>query len=308
MILTFVDADTLHQNLPFATLIDDLDEAHRDPPPEIGRVLLEKGEQGYLVLPAWQEGKALGTKLVTSFPDNRMSGQPTVQGLYVLFDGTNGSPAAVIDGEALTFRKTAADSALGARYLARENARTLLMIGAGSLAPWLVEAHRTVRPSIERVMVWNRTRTAAERLARACGGEVVDNLDEAIGLADIVCSATGSRSPLVRGRLLKPGAHVDLVGGFTPEMRESDDDTMRRGSIHVDATWSTVGMAGDLTQPMQSGAIEESAVLGDLFDLATGRIRGRANDREITVFKNGGGAHLDLMTAMSLMRRLQRPA
>ena len=303
-----VDADTVHRMLPFATLIDDLEAAHREPPAEIGRILLEKGDNGCLLLPAWQEGRALGAKLVTSFPGNGARGRPTVQGVYVLFDGCDGRLLAVIDGEALTFRKTAADSALGARYLARPDAHTLLMIGAGDLAPWLIDAHRCARPDIERVLVWNRTGERAERLATLCGGEAVEDLDPALAEADIISSATGSLSPLIRGALLRKGAHVDLVGGFTPRMRECDDETVQRGSVFVDAPWSTVGIAGDLVQPMESGAIDEQAIRGDLFDLATGRVSGRSSPDEITVFKNGGGAHLDLMTAMSLMQRMQAPA
>jgi ornithine cyclodeaminase len=230
-----------------------------------------------------------------------------VQALYALFDGEHGSPQALLDGTEMTYWKTAADSALGADYLARKDARTLLVVGAGSMAPYMVRAYRAIRPSLQRVMVWNRTPERARALAdtvKDIDVQVVDDLQTAVQAADIVCGVTASTTPLTQGDWLQQGTHVDLIGGYTPDMRESDDAVMRRARIFVDSRWFTVEHAGDLTQPIASGVIGRNDVLGDLFDLCSGRVRGRNQAADITVFKSGGGAHLDLMTAQHIAAQL----
>jgi ornithine cyclodeaminase len=311
----FVDGETVHRVCDWLSLVDHLEAEHRAPPPLVDRLLMQQPADGgetdaFLIWPGWKRGEALGIKLVTSFPSNPSArGLPAIQAVYVLFDGTDGRPTHVIDATATTYWKTAADSALGARFLARENSRTLAVLGAGALAPWLVAAHRAVRPSLERVRIWNRTPSKAEALAERLRGEGLDavavaDAGTAVREADIVTCATSARSPVLRGAWLQPGTHVDLVGGFTPEMRESDDETVRRATIFVDSRRFTVGVCGDLVQPMRDGVIAEDAVLGDLFDLCTRRVRGRRSPEEITLFKNGGGAHLDLMTAGYLAARL----
>ena len=220
----------------------------------------------------------------------------------MLFDGRSGRPQTCIDGVALTLRKTAGDSALGARYLAREDAESLLMVGAGALAPHLIAGHLAARPALRRVAVWNRTVEKAQRLVSEMAldeveASVADDLEAAVRQSDVICCATGTAEPLIRGRWLKPGAHLDLVGGFTPAMREADDEAARRGKLYVDSRWFTIGCCGDLTGPMASGAITEQCIVGDLFQLCRGERLGRERAEEITWFKNAGGAHLDLMTA-----------
>ena len=312
--MRIIDADAVVALSPFGPLIEALAEAHRQSRPEIGRVLLSPpdesghGEEGFLVLPAWAPGRALGVKMASIFPQNVEAGLPTVQAAYQLFDGRNGSPLAVIDGTALTLRKTAADSGLGARLLARADAEVLLMIGAGALAPHLIAAHRTARPSIRRVLLWNRSAPRRDRLLRKLTEEGVPvelaaHLETAVPQADVVCTATMATEPLVRGAWLKDGAHLDLVGGFTPAMREADDEAVRRSRVFVDYRGSTIGEAGDLTQPMAAGVLSEAQVLGDLFDLCTGWHPGRESEAEITFYKNGGGGHLDLFTAEFLVRQ-----
>jgi ornithine cyclodeaminase len=273
------------------------------------------GPDFFLIWQAWQPGRALGAKLCTGFPRNvtgaedGASGLPTVQAVYLLFDGRDGRPRACIDGTELTYRKTAADSALGARFLARADVRVLLMVGAGAVAPHLVRAHLAVRPSIERVMVWNRTAAKAERLAEALrleelSVEVAADLARAAGEADVISCATAARAPLIEGAWLKPGAHLDLVGGFTNDMREADDAAAARSRVFVDSRWFTLGQCGDISGPLASGAITEADVLGDLFELCQGKVEGRRGAGEITVFKNAGGAHLDLMTAELIVARV----
>ena len=303
MSIRFIDAEQIQQGIAFAGLIAHLRAAHRAPAPAVERLLMQHrgaggAEQAVLVWPAWQHGHSLGVKVVTLFPDNTTA--PAVQGVYVLFDGTTGSPQAVIDGTELTYWKTAADSALGADMLARTDARRLLMVGAGALAPYLIRAYQAIRPGLEQVMVWNRTADKAHAVASAVRGTsacVASDLETAVRAADIVCCATSSRAPLVLGEWLRPGTHLDLIGGYTPEMRETDDEAVRRARVFVDSRWFTVEHVGDLTQPIASGAITRADVLGDLFDMCSGRVTGRTDANQITLFKSGGGAHLDLMTA-----------
>jgi ornithine cyclodeaminase len=230
---------------------------------------------------------------------------PSVQAVVVLFDGTTGAPLALIDGTELTYRKTAADSALGSRFLSRPDTRTMLMVGAGGLAPHLIAAHRAVRPSIERVLIWNRSSDKAEQLVAAgVADEVVDDLAGAATRADLICTATLTKDPLIRGEWLRPGAHLDCVGAYLPDHREIDDEAVRRAQIYVDSRLATLTEGGDLVIPIAAGVIEPSDVRADLYELSRGTRSGRADgDREtITMFENGGGGHLDLMVARHLWR------
>jgi ornithine cyclodeaminase/alanine dehydrogenase-like protein (mu-crystallin family) len=222
----------------------------------------------------------------------------------VLFDHADGRPLAVIDGAGITAWKTAADSALGSRYLSRPDARCLLMVGAGALAGALIRAHRSVRPTIEQVLLWNRTPARAEALAAELGAEglaveVVADLAGAVARADIVSSATRTEQPLIRGAWLRPGTHLDLVGAFTATMREADDAALQRSKLFVDARESTLEHIGELKIPLARGLIGADDVIADLYDLAAGCAWQRAPD-DITLYKNGGGAHLDLMTAIAI--------
>jgi ornithine cyclodeaminase len=313
-----IDADSVHRLLDYAGLVEALAAAHRQAPPLIGRSLLVPPEgaghpgEGFLVLPAWAHGRAFGVKMVTILPGNAEleGGPPSVQATYQLFEGRTGQPVAVLDGTALTLRKTAADSGLGAKLLARPDVQTMLIVGAGALAPHLIGAHLAVRPSLERVLVWNRSAPRRDRLladlaARGIAAEASDDLEAGVCAADLISVATMATAPLVRGAWLKPGSHLDLVGAYQPTMRESDDEAVRRARIHVDYRGSTVEESGDLTQPLASGAITEEDILGDLFDLCQGRAPGRRGADEITLYKNGGGSHLDLFSAEFLVQRLE---
>ena len=273
--------------------------------------MLGRREAQYFVRHAVDAGRFMASKLITSFPGNPQGGAlPAVQAVCVLFDGRDGRPLAVMDGTEITYWRTAADSALGARLLAPEAPATLLIVGAGAMASRLVRAHRVVRPSIRRVLVWNRTRDGAVRLAASIAvegvvAEVRDDLAAATREAEIVSTCTRSREPLVRGVDLAPGAHLDLVGGFTPETREADDEAMRRGRVFVDRRESAFDGVGDILQPIASGAIGEGDVLGDLYDLVGGTVVGRCSTSDITVFKNAGGGHLDLITAALILGQLE---
>ncbi len=256
-----------------------------------------------LLMPAWQESRYLGTKIVTGFPGNNARGLPSVAGTYVLMSGHTGEPLVVIDGRMLTLRRTAAASALAARYLARQDAHRLLMIGTGALAPHLILAHATVRP-IKEVLVWGRSPEKAERLARSLNNRYLKvsatrDLAGAVTGADVISCATLAREPLIRGEWLKPGQHIDLVGGFTPEMREADDMTIDRARVYVD-TPAALHEAGDIVQPLQAGLITEQTIAGDLAELTQGRCHGRSFYNQITLYKSVGTALADLAAAILL--------
>lgn len=308
--MRIVTAEEVHELCAWPKLVDALARAHCGPAPMVDRSELHTTTNDvrdtYFNLPAWQPGVAMGTKIVTVFPSNPDKGPlPAVQAVYALFDGRDGRPLLMIDGTALTYRKTAADSALGSKLLSRPDAETLLLVGAGALAPFLVAAHRAVRPAIRDVLVWNRRHEKAEALARDVGGTAIADLEAAVRRADIISTATASTEPMVKGAWLRLGAHLDLVGGFTPEMRECDDEAVTRSSIFVDSRWFAVDQPGDLGDPIKRGVITREAVRADLFQLCKGAMTGRATPQEITLFKNGGGSHLDLFTALHIWTELQ---
>ncbi len=252
-----------------------------------------------LLMPAWMgDGSHGGVKIVNVVPGNPRRGLPAVTASYLLFDETTGEHVALFDGGILTGRRTAAASALAASYLARKDARTLLVVGAGHIGSEMPGAYRAALP-IDRVLVWNPTPTRAERLVerlRATGldAEARTNLEAAVGEADVVTCATLSTVPLIKGDWLKPGQHLDLVGSFTPEMREADDQALAGGRVFVDGPAAAVE-SGDIKGPMASGVLKEIA--GTLYDLCGGRVEGRRSPTDITVFKSVGLAVEDLAAA-----------
>ena len=260
------------------------------------------GSDGTLLLmPAWQAGRHLGVKIVTIFPDNAEQSEPSLLGAYLLLDGKSGRPLALLDAPALTARRTAAASALAASYLARPDCERLLMVGTGALASHLIEAHASVRP-IVNVLVWGRNPEKAARLAqrltrRSLKVAATTDLANAVRGAHIICCATLSEAPLIQGHWLPLGAHLDLVGGFRPEMREADDDCIRRARVFVDTRAGALKEAGDIVQPMQAGILREDDIAGDLFDLARGSRAGRRYHDQITLFKSVGTAIEDLAGA-----------
>ncbi len=265
-----------------------------------------------LLMPAWRAGQDLGVKLTTVFPRNRARGVATVSALYVLLDGATGHPRALLDGEALTLRRTAAASALASAYLAREDSATLLVIGTGALAPHMARAHCATRP-IRRLLVWGRSTERAQALAaqlqeEGLPAEMFGDLAAALAQADIVSCATTTIEPIVRGSLLRPGTHVDLVGGFTPQMREGDDALIARAEIFVDSYAGALKEAGDLVQPLASGALARERVRAELAELVTGAHPGRKSAEEITLFKSVGTALEDLCAACLVLERVSAEA
>ena len=306
--LRYIPAPEVHASLDYVSLVDALREEFAvgaSAPVRASYEVTPAGDR-LLVMPAW-DGHGVGVKIVTVYPRNRERGLASVCALYVLLDGATGHPLALIDGEALTLRRTAAASALASSYLSRRDASRLLVVGTGALAPYLAAAHCAVRP-IERVRVWGRSgegaaRTASALEAQGSPAEPTASIALALALADIVTCATTAREPLVCGRDVRPGTHVDLVGAFTPAMRESDDDLVARSTVFVDTFAGALKEAGDLVQPIASGAIARDHVKAELADLAAGRHAGRRDATEITLFKSVGTALEDLCAARLVVRR-----
>jgi ornithine cyclodeaminase len=310
MTLRFYSAGEVHAALDWERLADALAAAfaagahvplrHAHPLSETDTLLL---------MPAWRDSGdgGLGVKIVTVMPGNAARGAATVNALYLLLDRASGEPRAVIDGEALTQRRTAAASALAARYLARPDATNLLVVGTGKLAPFMARAHCALRPALTRVRIWGRRAEAAQTLAQllrdeGLPAEVAGDLEAAVRDAHIVSCATTATAPIVHGAWLAPGTHVDLVGGFTREMREADDTAVARARIFVDTYAGALAEAGDLVAPIERGVIALAQVEAELAELVRGQAQGRRTDDEITLFKSVGTALEDLAAAELVVR------
>jgi ornithine cyclodeaminase/alanine dehydrogenase-like protein (mu-crystallin family) len=311
-----VGADEIDRILSFPALIDALSAAFRSDiaVPVRHHHEIERAEAAatLLLMPAWTSGAAsggfVGVKIVSVFPENAARNLPSVLGTYLLLDGGTGAPLAAFDGTRLTLWRTAAASALAARFLARADATRMVMVGAGALAPFLIRAHMSERP-IRDVKLWNRRPEKARALASRLAGEglpveAVTDLEAAVRDADVISCATLSTAPIVRGAWLKPGAHLDLVGAFNLKMREADDEALRRASIYVD-TPAAKTEGGDVALGLKGCVIEEERLKGDLFGLCRAQASARAGENEITLFKSVGTAIEDLAAAMLVWRKVQ---
>ncbi len=255
-----------------------------------------------LLMPAWSPA-AIGVKTVSVMPGAAALGAGTVQASYLLLNRATGVPLALLDGEALTLRRTAATSALAARRLARADVERLLLVGAGRLAPWMARAHRALNPALRELRVWARAPAAAAALVAALQAEGVEaavavDLQAAVAWADVVSCATTSHEPLVRGAWLRPGMHLDLVGGFRPDMREVDDAAIARSRLFVDTRAGALAEAGDLLQPIAAGSVSAAHVVAELAELLRGDKPGRLTADDITCFKSVGAAVEDLTAAL----------
>jgi ornithine cyclodeaminase len=303
--------------LPYRPMIDRLDAAYRGgvvTPERVHHTVEGGGEpdKTLILMPAWQDGGPIGVKLVNVVPGNRERGLPSIAGIYVLFDGLTGQPVAILDGAELTARRTAAVGALAANYLAKKNARTHLILGAGAIAPHLIHAHRAVRP-IDTTLIWARRPEEAERIAAQArrvvsGVEAVTDLPEAAGRADIVSCATLASEPILHGAWLSSGVHVDLMGAFRPHMREADDDVVRGAIIYVDAMHGALHDAGELRMPLEQGVIRRDDIRGDLAALCRAGHAARTDEREKTLFKSVGSAQSDYAVAAGALEAIRTRA
>jgi ornithine cyclodeaminase len=278
------------RHLSWPGLLAALQAGHRLPPAEIADVLLHQGQDKLLNRSAWSANLGALVKVATVFPGNPARGLASVNGALNLFDAASGQLAALIDFHLLTKWKTAGDSLLAATRLARPSSRRFLIVGAGVVARSMVQAYRAHWHDAQ-FQVWARD---AGRAA-ALGLPVAPDLAPAVAAADVICTATMAETPLIRGEWLQPGQHLDLIGAYTPAMREVDDTAMARARLFVDSRATTIDHIGEIMAPIASGAITRTAITADFYDDPA--LFTRRNAAEITIAKNGGGAHLDLMTA-----------
>lgn len=300
------DAAAVARSLPYDRLIDALEDAFRSdavvPDRSHHRVEVPgSADATLLLMPAWRPGGVLGIKIATIFPDNIKKNLPSVNASYLMLNGNTGQPVAILDGAELTARRTAAASALASKYLSRADAATLLMVGAGKLAPHLIRAHATVR-KLRQVSIWARRPESALQLADALSNETfsvvpVSDLAAAVTCADIISCATLATEPLIRGQWLHDGQHLDLVGAFRADMSEADGEAVSRADVYVDTYAGALGEAGEIVQAMTNGLLRQTDIIGDLFALTRGTCRPRRSPETITLFKSVGTALEDLAAA-----------
>lgn len=293
--IPFAEADLL---LDWIALTEALAAGHKLPKAEVEDVFLYQGDNTLLNRSAWIKGMGLAVKCATVFPANRALGKPMIGGAVNLFSDADGSLEAILDFHLVTKWKTAGDSLLAARKLVRPGARRVLIVGAGTVGRSLYYAYKTMIPDAE-FSVWNRSPEGAKTFrADLPDVAIADDLEAAVRWADVIASATMSTEPVIRGAWLQPGQHVDLIGAYRPDMREVDDDALLKARVFVDNMHTTVGHIGELKIPISQGVIDSDHVVADFYDI--GKFQRRSDD-EITMFKNGGGAHLDLMTARYIL-------
>jgi len=306
LLLKIIDKNTIEKVLDYPSLINALREGFKSEiiAPVRHHHDIRNPKEGVdstlLIMPAWEESEVLGVKLVTVSPNNSKYNLPSINGLYLLFDAHKGDVLAVLDAKVLTTKRTAAASALASSYLSRKDASSMLMVGTGNLSCELILAHASVRP-INRVFVWGRNLQKAEKIADQLRNrftiEPVENIDDVISDVDIISCATLSREPLIAGKQLQEGQHIDLVGSFKPDMREADDEARHMADIYID-TSVALRESGDLT------GVDEEDISADLYQLTKGFHSGRSDERQITLFKSVGHALEDLVAAKLVKERL----
>jgi ornithine cyclodeaminase len=298
MTLTIIPFDEGEANLDWLGLCAAFQAGHDRPRAEIGDTFLYRGKDTLLNRAAWIDGLGIAVKSATIFPGNGARNLPAVNGGVSLYDDASGVLEAIVDFHLVTKWKTAGDSLYAATRLARADSERILIVGAGTVGRSLWQAYRAGFPEA-RFAVWNRTRARAEEMAAACDGiEVAGDLEAAVREADIVTSATMTTEPILKGAWLRPGQHIDLIGAYRPDMREADDEALRRARIFVDSCDTTLGHIGEIKTPLESGAIAREDIIAEYYDAPRFQ---RQSEDEITLFKNGGGAHLDLMTSRYIL-------
>lgn len=298
MTIPMISFDEGEKLLDWMGFIRALEAGHKLPKAEIGDTFLYRGNDTLLNRSAWIDGLGLAVKSATVFPGNPAKGIGMINGGVSIYSDTDGMLEALVDFHLVTKWKTAGDSLLAATRLARPDSRKILIVGAGTVGRSLRQAYGAAFPNAE-FTVWNRTRTNAELMAAEFPGmQVADDLETAVRAADIVTSATMSTQPNIKGEWLQPGQHIDLIGAYRPDMREADDTALTRARVFVDSFDTTIGHIGEIEIPLQSGVITRDDLVSDYYTLDKFT---RNSPDDITLFKNGGGAHLDLMTSRYIL-------
>jgi ornithine cyclodeaminase/alanine dehydrogenase-like protein (mu-crystallin family) len=297
--IPFAAGDAL---LDWNELTKALIKGHDLPKAEIDDTFLYRGKDTLLSRSAWIDGMGIAVKSATVFPDNPARDVPMINGALCLFADKTGMLEALVDFHLVTKWKTVGDSLLAAKLLARRNSKSILIVGAGTVGRSVHAAFGSAFPEA-RFEIWNRSPAGAEAMiADLPNLSLAKDLEAAVRNADIIVSATMSTDPLIKGDWLQPGQHLNLIGAYRPDMREADDTALLRGSVFVDSFDTTIGHIGELKIPIEAGIINKDAILADYYNLDA---FARRSDDEITVFKNGGGAHLDLMTSRYILEKWQ---
>jgi len=305
--MKILSADDVYAALAYPDLVDALQEAYvgsfNMPPRQV--FLLDdspENHDAFAVLPSWND-ELIAVKSFTYFPENPKPKYASLYSKIMLFDRKHGQPLALVDGTSVTFWRTAGISGLASRLLSREDAKTLLLLGTGNLAPYIIRAQLSVRP-IDRVMVWGRTPGNAQRIVgqfatenEAVRFEVAEDLQAACRDADIIVSATGSHEPLVLGDWIKPGTHTDFIGNHHATKRECDTALVTKSKVYADSYVNCFKEAGEVLVPIAEGAITKNHVVGELTEMCSGSVKLRESDEEITLFKSIGMALSDLVGA-----------
>ena len=291
--------------LDWIALTEALAAGHALPRAALADTLLHRADNTLLTRSAWIDGMGVAVKAATIYPGNPKLGLAAVNGAVTLFSDRDGTLEALVDFTLVTKWKTAGDSLLAARRLARPDAETFLIVGAGAVARSMIEAYAAAFPKA-RFLVWSRNPDIARSIADETGATPEPDLEQAVRRADVVATATMSPTPLIKGAWLQPGSHLDLIGAYRPDMREADSTCFARARVFVDARATTLQHIGDLMVPLAEGVITEADIQADFYDLPTGHFARHSPD-EITLCKNGGGAHLDLMTARYILNAALAP-
>jgi len=286
--------------LDWVTLTEAFEAGHRLPRAEVADTFLYRGADTLLTRSAWISGLGLAIKAATIMPGNAEVGLPTVNGVVNLINDDTGLLEALVDFGLVTKWKTAGDSLLAARRLARPEAREILICGAGKVAASMIEAYRAAFPQA-RFTIWNRTHLTAEALAARVGARAEPDLESAVRRAEIIACTTMATEPYLRGEWLSPGTHLDLIGAYRPDMREVDDTALRRARIFCNSRATTIAHIGEFKDPIARGVISEADIVADYYDIEAGLFTRKSED-EITLCKNGGGAHLDLICAQYILQ------
>lgn len=303
--IPFIPFEAGEKLLDWIALTDALAQGHTLPKAEIADTFLYRTPDTLLNRAAWIDGMGIAVKSATVFPGNSAKGMPNVNGGVSLYADADGTLEAIVDFHLVTKWKTAGDSLLAARRLARPDATRILLVGAGTVAQSLHAAYSAAFPRAT-FTVWSRTRASAEALVATLPDvAIADDLETAVRAAEIIGSATMATAPLIKGAWLQPGQHLDLIGAYRPDMREVDDAALQRARLFVDSFDTTLGHIGEIKIPLESGAITRNHIIADYYNLAAFT---RTSPDEITICKNGGGAHLDLMTSRYILNRWRTTA
>ena len=298
MSLPVISFEAGERHLTWPGVLDAIAKGHERPRAEIGDTFLHQGDRTLLSRAAWIAGLGAAVKTATVVPENAAMGKPLINGGLCLYSDVDGTLEALIDFHLVTKWKTAGDSLLAAKRLAREDSKNILLVGAGTVARSLVDGYRALFPDAT-IRIWSRSGDSARALAGETGTGVTSSIEEGVREADIISTATMSQTPLIRGDWLRPGQHLDLIGAYKADMREADDAAIARGRLFVDSRETTLHHIGELMMPLENNVISEADVLADFYEPAK-MVRRTPDD--LTIFKNGGGAHMDLMVAHHILK------